>query len=84
MFLPLILIFVIFYFLIVRPQQKQAKQRQAMIKAIEKGDEVITVGGIHGRIVGVADTVLTVEISDNCKVKMDRSGIQSVREKKAS
>ncbi len=76
MFLPLILIFVIFYFLIVRPQQKQAKQRQEMINALKKGDEVITVGGIHGRIVGVADTVLTVEIADNVKIKMDRSGIQ--------
>ncbi len=76
MFLPLILIFIIFYFMIVRPQQKQAKQRQEMINALKKGDEIVTVGGIHGRIVGVADTVLTVEIADNVKIKMERSGIQ--------
>jgi preprotein translocase subunit YajC len=79
MFLPLILIFVIFYLLIVRPQQKQAKKRQEMIKNLQKGDEVITVGGIIGRVVGVADNILTVEIADNCKVKMDRSGVQSLK-----
>ncbi|MDX1386350.1 MAG: preprotein translocase subunit YajC [bacterium] len=79
MFLPLILIFVIFYLLIVRPQQKQAKKRQEMIKNLQKGDEVVTVGGILGRVVGVADNILTVEIADNCKVKMDRSGIQSLK-----
>lgn len=79
MFLPLILIFGIFYLMIVRPQQKQAKKRQQMIKALKKGDEVVTVGGIHGRIFGVADEILTVEIADNCKVKMDRSGVQSLK-----
>lgn len=79
MFLPLILIFAIFYLLIVRPQQKQAKLRQKMISELKKGDEVITVGGIWGRVVGVADNILTVEIADNCKVKMERSGIQSLK-----
>jgi preprotein translocase subunit YajC len=79
MFLPLILIFAIFYLLIVRPQQKQAKQRQKMISDLKKGDEVVTVGGILARVVGVADNILTVEIADNCKVKMERSGIQSLK-----
>lgn len=79
MFLPLILIFVIFYLLIVRPQQKQAKKRQEMINALQKGDEVVTVGGVHGKVVGVADQILTVEIADNCKVKMERSGVQSLK-----
>ena len=79
MFLPLILIFGIFYLLIIRPQQKQMKQRQRMISEIKKGDEVVTVSGILGRVVGVADNVLTVEIADNCKVKMERSGIQSLK-----
>ncbi len=77
-FFPLILIVGIFYLLIIRPQQKQAKQRQAMIAAVTKGDIVITVGGIHGRITGVADNVLTVEIADNCRVKVERSSIQGV------
>lgn len=79
MFLPLILIFLIFYLLIVRPQQKQAKKRQEMINALKKGDEVVTVGGVHGKVVGVADQILTVEIADNCKVKMERSGVQSLK-----
>ncbi len=83
MFLPLILIFVIFYFLIVRPQQKQAKKRQQMLKTIEKGDEIITTGGIHGRITGVADEILTLEIADNCRVKIERSGIQMKKGEKA-
>jgi preprotein translocase subunit YajC len=78
-FLPLILVFGIFYFLIIRPQQKQAKQRQAMIAAVKKGDQVVTTGGIYGRVVGVTDTVLTIEIADNCKVKIERSAIQSVK-----
>lgn len=79
MFLPLILIFAIFYLLVIRPQQKQAKKRQLMISELKKGDEVVTVGGVYGRVVGVADNVLTVEIADNCKVKMERSGIQSLK-----
>jgi len=78
-FLPLILVFGIFYLLIIRPQQKQAKQQQAMLQAIKKGDQVVTVGGILGRVTGVADNILTVEIADNVRVKMERSGIQSVK-----
>lgn len=77
-FLPLLAVFGIFYFLIIRPQQKQAKQRQAMIAAVKKGDQVVTVGGIHGRITGVTDAILTVEIADNVKVKVDRASIQGV------
>lgn len=79
MFLPLILIFVIFYFLIVRPQQKQAKKRQEMIKNLEKGNEVVTVGGLHGKVVGTTESILTLEIADNVKVKVERSGIQSLK-----
>ncbi len=78
-FLPLIVVFLIFYMLIIRPQQKQAKQRQAMIAAVKKGDLVVTTGGIHGRVVGVTENILTVEIADNCKVKVERSGIQTVK-----
>lgn len=78
-FLPLIIVFAIFYLLILRPQQKQAKQRQAMISAVKKGDSVVTTGGIHGRITGVTDTILTVEIADNCKIKLERAAVQSVQ-----
>lgn len=78
-FLPLLLVFGIFYFLIIRPQQKQAKQHQAMLKNIEKGNQVVTVGGIHGKVVGVAENILTLEIADNVKIKVERSGVQSLK-----
>ncbi len=78
-FMPLLLVFAIFYFLIIRPQQKNAKKQQEMLKAIEKGDQVITAGGIHGKIVGTTDTVLTLEIADNVKIKVERSSVQSVK-----
>ncbi|MCP5467991.1 MAG: preprotein translocase subunit YajC [Deltaproteobacteria bacterium] len=78
-FFPIILVFAIFYLLIIRPQQKQAKQRQEMIKAVSKNERVVTVGGIHGKVVGITDDVLTLEIADNCKIKIERSGIQTVK-----
>ncbi|MFO1463452.1 MAG: preprotein translocase subunit YajC [bacterium] len=82
-FLPLLLVFGIFYFLIIRPQQKQAKKHQEMLKNIQKGDQVVTVGGIHGKVVGVADSILTLEIADNVKIKVERSGVQSMKAEKA-
>ncbi|KAB2839205.1 preprotein translocase subunit YajC, partial [bacterium] len=76
---PLLLVFGIFYFLIIRPQQKQAKKHQEMLKGIEKGNQVVTVGGIHGKVVGVADNILTLEIADNVKIKVERSGVQALK-----
>lgn len=72
---PLILIFLIFYFLLIRPQQKKAKEHREMLSAIKKGDEVITSGGIHGNIVGIADNVITLEIANNVRVKVSREYI---------
>jgi len=74
-FLPLILIFVVFYFLLIRPQQKQAKQHQAFLGDLKKGNKVITKGGIYGEITGISDLVLTLEIAENIKIKVDRSSI---------
>ncbi len=74
-FLPLILIFVIFYFLLIRPQQKKVKDHQAYIGGLKKGDKVITNGGIHGEITGLTDTVVTLEIADNVKIKIARPHI---------
>lgn len=74
-FLPLILIFVVFYFLLIRPQQKQAKQHQAFLNDLKKGQKVITKGGIYGEIVGLNDSVLTLEIADNIQIKVDRGSI---------
>ena len=74
-FLPLILIFVIFYFLLIRPQQKKVKEHQAYIAALKKGDAVVTNGGIHGIITGLTDTVVTLEIADGGKIKISRPHI---------
>jgi preprotein translocase subunit YajC len=72
---PLILIFVVFYFLLIMPQQKKAKQHKEMLANIDKGDDVVTSGGIHGKVVGVADNVLTLEVADKVKIKVSREFI---------
>lgn len=74
-FVPLILIFVIFYFLLIRPQQKKAKEHQAYLSSLKKGDEVVTGGGIHGRITGLTDAVVTLEIADGVRIKVNRASI---------
>lgn len=79
MFAPLVVIFVIFYFLLIRPQQKQQKKVQQMIQAMRRGDEVVTRGGIHGRVAGIADNIVTVEIANNVQVKMNRDAIIQVK-----
>lgn len=77
-FIPLILMFVIFYFLLIRPQQKKSKELREMIKNLRKGDRVITGGGIHGRITGLGETTLTIEIADKVRVKVNRGNISSL------
>ena len=81
-FVPIILITGIFYFLLIRPQQKKQKKLQAMIKAIEKGDSVVTSGGLHGKVTGVTDDVLTLDIGgvkgERIKVKIARERIEHV------
>ena len=77
-FMPIILIFVIFYFLLIRPQQKRQKEHQRMIEELKRGDNVITAGGIHGTVVGVAENIATIEIAPNVKVKVTRSSISAV------
>lgn len=77
-FLPIILIFVIFYFLLIRPQQKRAKDHRTLLSNLKVGDQVLTNGGIYGRITGVRDDVLTVEISEKVRVKVNRGHIAGV------
>lgn len=72
------LIFLIFYFMIVRPQQKRQKERQKMLDAIKKGDKIITAGGMHGTVIGVEDKTVLIQIADNVKVKVDRSSVASI------
>ena len=79
-FLPLILLFVIFYFLLIRPQQKQQKKRQELLKSLQKGDRVVTIGGIHGVIKDIKEDVLTLRVADNVNVKFARGGIDRVVE----
>jgi len=74
-FVPLILIFVVFYFLLIRPQQKKAKEHQKFLSNLKKGAEVVTSGGIHGRITGLTDTVVTMEIADGVRIKVNRSAV---------
>ncbi len=76
-FIPLILIFVVFYFLLIRPQQKQAKEHQQFLNDLKSGNKVITKGGIHGTITGLTETVVTLEIAQDVRVKVSRSAIAS-------
>ena len=79
-FFPLIMIAAAFYFLILRPQQKEQKERQAMQSALSKGDRVVTAGGIHGVIAGTEEEVVTVEIAnvkgDRVRMKVDRGKVE--------
>ncbi|MGZ3768610.1 MAG: preprotein translocase subunit YajC [Bdellovibrio sp.] len=75
MFVPFIFIFVIFYFLIIRPQSKRQKDHQKFLSEIKRGDEVITASGILGRVEGITEQFVTLEIADGVKVKMLRSQI---------
>jgi preprotein translocase subunit YajC len=72
-----VLIFGIFYFLIIRPQGKRAKQHAAFVASIEKGDSVITQAGLYGKVYGVADRVITLEIAPNVRIRVDRQTIAS-------
>lgn len=77
-FLPLIIMFVIFYFLLIRPQQKRNKERNAMLAALKKGDKVTTIGGIHGTIHDLDDTTVTLRVAHNVNVTFERGAINSV------
>ena len=82
MVVPLALIMVVFYFLLIRPQQRKAKEHQEVLRKISRGDTVITVGGLVGKVTKVVDdNELQVEIGENVKVRVLRSGISDVRAK---
>ena len=77
-FIPLVLIFVIFYFLLIRPQQKKAKEHQEMLGKLKKNDEVMTSGGIYGKVVALTDAVATLEIAPNVRIRVHRPQIGAV------
>jgi len=74
-FILLIAMLLLMYALIIRPQQRQQKEHKQMVSAVERGDTIVTNGGIHGKVTGIADEVLTVEIADRVRIKVNRSAI---------
>ncbi len=77
-FLPIIILFVIFYFLLIRPQQKKAKEHKAMITNLKKGVRIITSGGIYGTIISIDDTTIGLEIAEKVKIKITRGNVAAV------
>jgi preprotein translocase subunit YajC len=77
-FLPLILMFVVMYFLMIRPQQKRQKELKTMMEALGKGDEVVTAGGILGKVTKVNETYLTIEVAANTEVVVQRSAVTTL------
>jgi preprotein translocase subunit YajC len=77
-FLPLIVIFIVFYFLLIRPQTKRAKEHRQLVEKLATGDEVISNGGLLGKITNVGDSFVTVELADNVKIKLQKHAVASV------
>lgn len=77
-FVPLIIMFAIFYFLLIRPQQKKAKDHRELLGSLKKGDRVVSSGGLHGLITGLADDIITMEIAPKVRVKVSRGSISGV------
>jgi len=77
-FLPLLVLFAVFYFMLIRPQMRRAKEQRTMISALAKGDEVVTNGGIAGRIDDLGDTFVSLEIAPGVKIKLQKSAISLV------
>jgi preprotein translocase subunit YajC len=80
MFLPMILIFAVFYLFIIRPQQKREKERKNLIAAVKKGDKVITIGGVHGTVVQVDETTVIAQVDTNTKLRFEKNAIGQVVE----
>jgi preprotein translocase subunit YajC len=79
--LPLVLFAVVFYFLLIRPQSKRAKEHRKMVESLMKGDEVVTIGGVAGRIADIGDTFALLEVADGVSVKIRRASVESVMPK---
>lgn len=77
-FLPMVLIFGVFYFLLIRPQQKKAKEHRTLLENLKKGDAVITQGGLFGKITALSDQVITLEIADKVRVRVSRGSISGL------
>jgi len=84
MFAPMILVFGIFYLLMIRPQQKQRKEQQAMVSSLKKGDEGVTTAGIYGKVYLVMDNIISLEIAENVRIKLDKQQVASLKSASAS
>ena len=80
-FLPLIVIFAVFYFMLIRPQMKRSKEHKQLVSQLSKGDEVITNGGLLGKITDVSETFVTLELADNLQIKLQRQAVANVMPK---
>lgn len=81
-FVPIIMVFAIFYLLVFRPQQRKAKERKELLSNLKAGDRVVTSGGLHGKIIGLTDTIVTLEIADKVRVKVSRNQISGLSDLK--
>jgi preprotein translocase subunit YajC len=79
--IPLVIMFGIFYFLLIRPQQKKAKEHKALLESLKKGDHVITAGGMHGKVTAVDDTVVTIEVANNVNIKFNKGHVAAIIDK---
>lgn len=77
-FLPMVAIFVVFYFLLIRPQQKKQKESRAMLESLEKGNEVVTAGGVLGRIIKIDEQYVTVEVAPSVQMVVQRAAISQL------
>ncbi|UVI28094.1 preprotein translocase subunit YajC [Paenibacillus spongiae] len=82
--LPFVLMFAVFYFLLIRPQQKKQKHRSAMLNQLKKGDKVVTIGGMHGTILEITDDVVVLRVNDATKITFDRSAVNNVTSSSAA
>jgi len=80
----LVIMFAIFYFLLIRPQQKRAKQHKQLIETLKVGDEVVTAGGIHGKVTAVQESVVTLEVATGVKIKISRASVVGTKEDQPS
>ncbi|MBP3961380.1 MULTISPECIES: preprotein translocase subunit YajC [Paenibacillus] len=76
--LPFVLMFAVFYFLLIRPQQRKSKQRNSMLSSLKKGDKIVTIGGMHGTIMEISDDVVVLRVNDATKITFDRSAINTI------
>jgi preprotein translocase subunit YajC len=77
-FIPILLVFVVLYFFLIRPQNKKQKARNLMLNALKKGDKVVTIGGLHGSIIEITDDIVVLKVNDATKLTFDRSAVNSV------